>query len=82
VPDQYTFHDILSLDSDFLTFIPRPVHAVILLFPDTPEIDTFRRAEDAYLPNGEGEEVVWIPQVDVGGIKYHSVLLAPAHNNV
>ncbi|KAJ3157563.1 Ubiquitin carboxyl-terminal hydrolase isozyme L3 [Geranomyces michiganensis] len=38
-----------SLDDDLLAFIPRPVHAVVLLFPITEKYEEFRRAEEAQI---------------------------------
>jgi ubiquitin carboxyl-terminal hydrolase L3 len=40
------FQDVLSLDPELLSFIPRPVHALILVFPTTQEYERRARAED------------------------------------
>lgn len=57
---------MLGLDEELLELVPKPVHAVILLFPDTPEIVEMRKGEGPCLPANKGSEVLWIPQVDVG----------------
>lgn len=45
---KYEFTDVFSLtDPDLLAFIPRPVHALILVFPISPAYEQFRREADA-----------------------------------
>ena len=61
------FHDVYSLtDPDLLSFLPRPAHALLLVFPVTATYEKFRRKEDApkeeYEGSGAGEEVVWFKQ--------------------
>lgn len=70
LPFQYTFTDIPSLDPSFLTDMPRPVHAVIFMFPDTPSIVAQRASERPYLSSDVDCEPLWIPQVDVGEPSY------------
>src|SRR5277367_6806882 len=60
------FHDIYSLsDPDLLSFIPRPVYALIFLCPAS----IYHRARDAeydaqatYERSGPGEPVIWFKQ--------------------
>lgn len=45
---KYEFTDVFSLtDPDLLAFVPRPVYALILVFPISPVYEQFRRNADA-----------------------------------
>ncbi|KAI9101951.1 hypothetical protein DFS34DRAFT_437685 [Phlyctochytrium arcticum] len=44
--DSWKFTDVWGLDDDILQFVPRPVLAVILLFPITPAYEKFRKEEE------------------------------------
>lgn len=62
-----SFHDIYSLtDPDLLAFIPRPVHALLVIIPLTPTWAASRTAEDAnkseYTGRGASEPVMWFKQ--------------------
>ena len=62
-----SFHDVWSIDDpDMLAFVPRPVHALLLVFPVSQTYEKFRHEEDngkpAYEGSGEDEEVVWYKQ--------------------
>ncbi|KAL8790388.1 MAG: hypothetical protein Q9195_006406 [Heterodermia aff. obscurata] len=61
------FHDVYSLDDpSLLAFVPRPVHAVLLVFPVSETYEAARTAEDSSLPDysgsGADEEVLWFRQ--------------------
>ena len=61
------FHDVYSLtDPSLLSFLPRPAHALLLVFPVTETYESHRRSEDAELPiydgAGPGEKVMWFKQ--------------------
>ena len=61
------FHDVYSLDDpSLLAFVPRPVHALLLVFPVSKTYEAQRVAEDSSLPDysgsGSGEEVLWFRQ--------------------
>ena len=61
------FHDIYSIDDlDLLAFVPRPVHALLLVFPYNETYQKARLQEDEGIPNyqgsGEAEEVMWFKQ--------------------
>lgn len=61
------FHEVYSLtDPDLLSFLPRPAHALLLVFPVTETYEKFRRDEDAdraeYTGSGEDEPVIWFKQ--------------------
>lgn len=61
------FFDVLSLDqSELLAMIPRPVLALILIFPTTKvyeqEIAELEHSRPEYTGSGEDEEVIWFQQ--------------------
>lgn len=61
------FHDVYSLDDpSLLAFVPRPVHALLLVFPVSQTYEKAREEEDASLPDysgsGSAEEVIWFKQ--------------------
>lgn len=62
-----SFHDVFSIDDpDLLAFIPRPVHALLLVFPVSDSYEKFRHEEDSnraeYTGCGPDEPVVWYRQ--------------------
>jgi ubiquitin carboxyl-terminal hydrolase L3 len=67
LPPTLAFHDVFSLDDpDLLAFVPRPAHALLLIFPVSNTYENFRHEEDKerreYEGSGDGEEVVWYKQ--------------------
>ncbi|KAL8807295.1 MAG: hypothetical protein Q9182_000800 [Xanthomendoza sp. 2 TL-2023] len=61
------FHDVWTLDDpSLLAFVPRPVHALLLVFPVTSTYEKSRVDEDGpiseYTSSGPGEEVIWFRQ--------------------
>lgn len=61
------FHDVWSIDDpDLLAFVPRPAHALLLVFPVSDTYEKFRHEEDKdkndYEGRGENEQVVWYKQ--------------------
>lgn len=65
--ESLSFHDVYSLtDPTLLAFVPRPAHALLLVFPVSSTYESYRNAEDAPLPeysgSGPGEEVLWFKQ--------------------
>jgi ubiquitin carboxyl-terminal hydrolase L3 len=65
--EKLAFHDVFSIDEpELLAFVPRPAHALLLVFPVSETYEKFRRQEDKdkseYEGHGSGEEVVWYKQ--------------------
>lgn len=65
--DKLAFHDVFSIDEpELLAFVPRPAHALLLVFPVSGTYEKFRRQEDGDMPEYEGhgadEEVIWYKQ--------------------
>ena len=61
------FGDVFSIDDpDLLSFVPRPAHGLLLIFPVSDTYEKFRREEDDAKPEytgaGESEPVVWYKQ--------------------
>jgi ubiquitin carboxyl-terminal hydrolase L3 len=61
------FQDVWSIDDpDLLAFVPRPAHALLLIFPVSETYEKFRREEDEGAPeydgSGASEPVVWYKQ--------------------
>ena len=62
-----SWHDVFSLDDpSLLAFVPRPAHALLLVFPVSEAYQKHRAEEDGPLPNytgsGSQEEVLWFKQ--------------------
>lgn len=62
-----SWHDVYSLDDpSLLAFVPRPAHALLLVFPVTEAYEKIREREDGPLPeysgSGPKEEVLWFKQ--------------------
>ncbi|USP75945.1 uncharacterized protein yc1106_03219 [Curvularia clavata] len=65
--DKLAFHDVFSIDDpELLAFVPRPAHALLLVFPVSHTYEKFRIQEDKdkseYQGHGPDEEVVWYKQ--------------------
>lgn len=61
------FHDVYSIDDpDLLSFVPRPAHALLLIFPVTKDYEATRVSEDEskeeYAGSGAQEPVIWYKQ--------------------
>lgn len=61
------FHEVYSLtEPSLLEFLPRPAHALLLVFPITDTYEKFRTQEDSSRPDysgsGSEEPVVWFKQ--------------------
>lgn len=67
LPASFGFTDVFSIDeSDLLAFVPRPSHALLLVFPVSETYEKSRVAEDGnlqeYTGSGPGEPVTWFKQ--------------------
>ena len=67
VSPSLSFQDVYSMDDpELLAFIPRPVHALVLVFPATKEYDErVEREEKSLAPYdgaGEDEKVIYFKQ--------------------
>lgn len=65
--DKLAFHDVFSIDDpELLAFVPRPAHALLLVFPVSQTYEKFRIQEDKdrpeYQGHGPDEEVIWYKQ--------------------
>lgn len=61
------FHEVYSLtEPSLLEFLPRPAHALLLVFPVTDTYEKFRADEDSSRPeysgSGTDEPVIWFKQ--------------------
>ncbi|KAF9403521.1 Ubiquitin carboxyl-terminal hydrolase isozyme L3 [Podila epigama] len=45
VPAPWRYVDVLGFDEDLLSFVPQPVHALILLFPVSPKYEAYVQEE-------------------------------------
>jgi len=64
---ELSWHDVYSLDDpSLLAFVPRPAHALLLVFPVSTAYEKARTDEDSsssdYAGTGSGEEVLWFKQ--------------------
>lgn len=61
------WHDVYSIDDpSLLAFVPRPAHALLLVFPTSSAYEKARNEEDEplsyYSGTGPEEEVLWFKQ--------------------
>lgn len=70
VPKTVEFTDVWSLDKEMLAFVPRPVYAIILVFPITKNYEQKRITMDAQKPadyynaisGTNNEQILWFKQ--------------------
>ena len=65
--EKLAFTDVYSIDDpDLLAFVPRPTHALLLLFPVSDTYKKFREEEDSSKSDYEGagpkEPIIWYKQ--------------------
>lgn len=60
---QLAFNDVFSVDDpDLLAFVPRPVQALILVFPVSKSYEDHRKEEDGKVPNDYYTKVAGTPE--------------------
>lgn len=67
LPPSLAFTDVFSIDEpDLLAFVPRPSHALLLVFPVSQTYEASRLAEDSslseYTGSGPAEPITWFKQ--------------------
>ena len=67
VSPSLAFHDVVSIDDPtFLSLIPRPALALILVFPTSSKYEEYKTREEGsrqeYDGSGEDEQVIWYKQ--------------------
>ncbi|KAF6760154.1 ubiquitin C-terminal hydrolase L3 [Ephemerocybe angulata] len=75
----FEFQDIMSLDPEMLEFVPRPVLALILVYPLEDDDTTQEEAEKdkpMYDGKGEDEPVVWFAQTIGNACGLYAILHA------
>lgn len=55
--DSYVYTDVFGMDEELLAFVPKPVIAVLLLFPVSKGYSDHREAEEAELEKAGGQVV-------------------------
>lgn len=77
--ESLAFYDVLSLDDpDLLAFIPRPVHALILVFPASQLYDTEleKRRSEVTSADGGDPDVLWFKQTINNACGLYAILHA------
>lgn len=81
ITNSLSFQDVLSLDDpELLGFLPRPVHALILVFPTTEAYMRRREVEDFeakdYLDGADEKDVVFFRQTINNACGLYAILHA------
>lgn len=73
-----SFHDVYSIsDPDLLLMLPRPIYAIILLFPITSEFERERKEQDeASKYEDNKDDIKWFPQVIRNSCGFYALLHA------
>ncbi|KAF8635341.1 hypothetical protein AX15_000460 [Amanita polypyramis BW_CC] len=86
VTSQACFHDVYGLDEELLALVPKPVKAVILLFPLDSETKAEREAEDEVLAKESqpllDKTILWIKQTIGNACGTMALLHALANTDV
>ena len=56
------FQDIWTLDPDSMSFLPRPVHALVLVFPTDDDYEQNRMAREEEIVTSDGNDIIWFKQ--------------------
>lgn len=79
VSSDIVFQDVLSLDPDMLSLIPRPVLALILVFPTSKIYEDEKAVEESMIQDykGSGEqECIWFKQTINNACGFYGILHA------
>ena len=80
VSTKLVFQDVISLDLDMLAFVPRPVLALILVFPTSEAYEKEKALEEStmedYDGKGEMEDVIWFKQTINNACGFYGILHA------
>lgn len=80
VSSNLIFQDVLSLDPDMLAFVPRPVLALILVFPTSEAYEKEKTIDESvredYRGRGEMEDVTWFRQTINNACGFYGILHA------
>ena len=80
------FQDVYSVDEpDLLAMIPRPVLALVLVFPGSEGYHRYRDDEEANFPvyngSGDGEDVIWFRQTIGNACGLYAILHSLSNGN-
>lgn len=82
VEEKIEFVDIYSLDDETLLYLPRPVLAIIVIFPDNdvakPAITGFGKS---HFTDEERNRVVWVKQTINNACGFYAILHAVCNGN-
>lgn len=86
VSSQLEFQDVFSIDEpDLLAMLPRPVLALVLIFPSTEtyhrQIDEAESKRPEYTSNGGAEGVVWYKQTIYNACGLYAILHAISNDS-
>ena len=80
VSSNLIFQDVLSLDPDMLSLVPRPVLALILVFPTSETYEKEKATEESleqgYEGSGEAEDCIWFKQTTNNACGFYAILHA------
>ncbi|KAA1106513.1 ubiquitinyl hydrolase 1 [Puccinia graminis f. sp. tritici] len=85
--DQVSFTDVYGLDAELLAMVPKPVYAVLMLFPISKEYEAARAAEHARIVDQAGgavksdERLIFIKQTISNACGTIGLLHALANNS-
>ncbi|KAG7093862.1 hypothetical protein E1B28_007500 [Marasmius oreades] len=77
-PKAFQFNDVYGFDEELLAMVPKPVKAVLLLFPISEPLEMKRKEEDEKIHEstvgGHRKDIVWIKQTSKVSLKPGSPL--------
>ena len=70
------FQDVFSLDPDALSFLPRPVYALVLVFPTGDKYEETVAASEAVTAKTDVEDIMWFKQTIHNACGFYGLLHA------